>query len=207
MKVSIDGVYMKYERTVIAVKPDGIQRGLVGEIMSRFEKAGMKLVAAKLIVPTKEQVKKHYYSEEWLLSTGTKTIESYAKKGIKLDKKPKEVGMMTLEKLVNYLSDRPMMFMVWEGPGVVTIGRKIIGHTAPELADVGSIRGDYSLESYEMADGLDRALYNLTHASGSVEDAEKEMKLWFNKDEIYEYDLFIEELVHNKNWGRIKKTR
>ncbi len=196
---------MKYERTVIAIKPDGVQRGLIGEIISRFEKAGMKLVAAKLIAPTKKQVHEHYYSEEWLISTGTKTIESYAKKGVKIKKTPKEVGKITLSNLTNYLSDRPIMFMIWEGPGVVEIGRKIIGHTAPELADVGSIRGDYSLESYDMADELERSIYNLTHASGSIEDAEKEMKLWFSKDEILEYDLFIEELIHNKNWGKIKK--
>lgn len=196
---------MKYERTVIAIKPDGVQRGLIGEIISRFEKAGMKLVAGKFIAPTKKQVREHYYSEEWLMSTGTKTIESYAKKGIKVTKSAKEIGMMTLDKLMNYLSNRPTMFMVWEGPSVVEIGRKIIGHTSPELADVGSIRGDYSLESYGMADGLERALYNLTHASGSVDEAKKEMKIWFSKGEILEYDLFIEELVHNKNWGKIKK--
>lgn len=196
---------MKLERTLVAVKPDGVQRGLIGEIISRFEKAGMKMVAAKLIAPTKEQVYKHYYSEEWVISSGTRTLESYAKKGIKVDKTPKEIGMMTLEKLLSYWTDRPTMIMIWEGPGVVEVTRKLIGHTSPELADVGSIRGDYSLESYSMADGLERALYNLVHASGTSEEAENEIKIWFKAEEILDYTLFIEELIHNKNWGKIKK--
>lgn len=195
---------MKYEQTLVAIKPDGVQRGLIGEIISRFERAGMKMVAAKFIAPTKEQVHKHYYSEEWIISTGTKTLESYAKKGIKVDKTPKEIGMMTLEKLLNYWTQRPTMVMIWEGPSVVEITRKLIGHTSPELADVGSIRGDYSLESYSMADGLERALYNLVHASGSVEEAQNEIKLWFKENEILNYDLFVEELVHNKDWGKVK---
>ena len=80
---------MKYERTLIAVKPDGVQRGLIGDVITRFENAGMKLVGAKFIAPTKKQVYEHYYSEEWLISTGSRTIESYEKKGIKINKTPK----------------------------------------------------------------------------------------------------------------------
>lgn len=198
---------MKKEKTLIAIKPDGIQRGLIGEIISRFEKAGMKLVAAKLIAPAREQVKKHYYSEEWLMSTGTKTIESYQKKGLKIDKTPREIGMITLNRLINYWTDRPVMMMVWEGQNVVQIARKIVGHTSPELADIGSIRGDYSLESYSMADGLDRALYNLIHASGAPDEAENEIKIWFSKKEILDYELFIEKLVVNQDWGKIKKNK
>lgn len=195
---------MKYERTLIGIKPDGIQRGLIGEIIKRFEQSGMKLVAAKFIAPTKKQVRDHYYSEEWLVSTGKKTIEDYKKKGINIEKTPKEVGMMTFKKLLGYWTNRPTFLTVWQGPNVVEIARKIVGSTSPEAADVGSVRGDYSLESYAMADGLERALYNLIHASGSPKEAEKEIKVWFKKDEILKYDLFIEKLIHDKNWGKIK---
>jgi len=198
---------MQIQKTMVGIKPDGIQRNLVGEIISRFEKAGMKLIGAKLIAPTKEQIKKHYYSEEWLMSCGTNTLKSYQEKGIDLGLKPREVGLRTLKMLIDYLSDRPFMLMVWEGPNVVEIARKIIGKTAPSASDVGSIRGDYSLESYAMADGLERALYNLIHASGSTKDAQKEIKLWFGKDEILDYELFLEKLIHDKNWGKIKKRK
>jgi len=196
---------MTKEKTVIAIKPDGIQRGLIGEIISRFERAGMKMVAAKLLCPTKVQVEKHYVYGDWLYNTGKKTIESYEKKGMKITGKPEEIGKKTLNKLINYLVDRPVFFMVWQGPGVVEIARKIIGHTSPQMADIGSVRGDYGLESYAMADGLDRALYNMIHASGTPEEAEHEMTVWFKPAELLNYDLFLEELVHNKNWGKIKK--
>lgn len=192
------------EKTLIAVKPDGVQRLMIGEIISRFEKAGMKLVGAKFIAPTKQQVKKHYYTEEWLMSTGTKTIENYKKNGIKINLTAREIGLKTLDRLVDYWYKRPTMLMIWEGPNVVTIARKILGSTSPQDADVGTIRGDYSLESYAMADGLDRALYNLVHGSGSVEEADKEIDIWFDKKEILDYELFLEKLIHDKDWGRIK---
>jgi nucleoside-diphosphate kinase len=197
---------MKKERTLIAIKPDGVQRQLVGEVISRFEKASMKLAAAKFIAPSRAQVKKHYYSEEWLLSTGENTLKSYKEKGLKINLTAREIGLKTLNRLIDYWTDRPTMLMIWQGPNVVQIARKILGSTSPQDADVGSIRGDYSLESYAMADNLDRSIYNLVHASGSPAEAEKEIKIWFKKSEILDYDLFLEQLLHNRNWGRVKKN-
>lgn len=196
---------MTHERTLIAVKADGVQRMLIGEVIRRFENAGMKLVAAKLIAPTKEQVKKHYYSEEWLMSTGTNTIKGYEAQGKKIDLGAREIGLKTLQRLIDFWEDRPAMFMIWEGPNVVTIARKMLGKTSPDAADIGSIRGDYSLESYALADALDRPVCNLVHASGTPEEANKEIEVWFDKKEILDYDLVIQSIVTNKDWGRVKK--
>lgn len=197
---------MKKERTFIAIKPDGIQRHLMGEIIKRFENRGLKLVASKLIAPTKEQVLKQYPDDEkWYVSLGTRTLEGYKERGIEINKTPIEIGKMIREQLIDYISDRPFLAMVWEGPHAVELGRKTVGHTNPLKADVGSIRGDYSMESYFLADEMQRAIQNLIHASGSPEEAEKEIKLWFEETEILDYDLLSATVTLGKDWGKVRK--
>lgn len=198
----------KKERTFIAIKPDGVQRHLMGEIIKRFENRGLKLVACKLIAPTKEMVLKQYPDDEkWYISLGTRTLEGYKERGIEMDKTPIEIGRMIREQLIDYISDRPVLAMVWEGPHAVELGRKTVGHTNPLKADVGSIRGDYSMESYFLADDMTRALQNLIHASGSPEEAEKEMKIWFDENEILDYDLVTAEVTLGKDWGKVKRAQ
>jgi len=197
---------MKKERTFMAIKPDGIQRHLIGEIIKRFENRGLKMVAAKLIAPTKEMVLKHYPDDEkWYVSLGTRTLAGYTEKGIKIDKTPLEIGKMIREQLVDYISERPLLALVWEGPHAVELGRKTAGHTNPLKADVGSVRGDYSMESYFLADEMQRAIQNLIHASGSKEEAEEEIKLWFKDEEILDYDLLSAEVTLGANWGKVRR--
>lgn len=197
----------KHERTFIAIKPDGIQRHLMGEIIKRFENRGLKLVAAKLIAPTKETVLEQYPDdEEWYVSLGTRTIAGYEERGVKIDKTPVEIGKMIREQLVDYISDRPVLAQVWEGPHAVELGRKTAGHTNPLKADVGSIRGDFSMESYFLADEMERAVQNIIHASGSPEEAEKEIKIWFKDNEILDYHLLTSEVTLGKDWGKVKRT-
>jgi len=197
---------MKKERTFMAIKPDGIQRHLVGEIIKRFENRGLKLVAAKLVAPTKEMVLKHYPDDEaWYISLGTRTLAGYTERGIKIDKTPLEIGKMIREQLVDYIAERPVLALVWEGPHAVELGRKTAGHTNPLKADVGSIRGDYSMESYFLADEMQRAIQNLIHASGSPEEAGKEIKLWFSDEEILDYDLLSAEVTLGTKWGKVKR--
>jgi nucleoside-diphosphate kinase len=196
----------KTERTFIAVKPDGLQRHLVGEIITRFEKRGMKLVAAKLISPQKEQVLEQYPDDEnWYVSLGNRTLAGYKESGTTINMTAMEIGKMIREQLADYISDRPLLAMVWEGPHAIELGRKTVGHTNPLKADVGSIRGDYSMESYFLADDLKRAIQNLIHASGSSEEAEREIKIWFDENEILDYDLLTAEVTLGSNWGRVKK--
>lgn len=196
---------MKKERTFIAVKPDGIQRHLIGEIIKRFENRGLKLVAAKMIAPSKELVLKHYPDDEnWYLSLGTRTLEGYKERGIKIDKTALEIGRMIRQQLIDYVAGRPVLAMVWEGPHAVELGRKTAGHTNPLKADVGSIRGDYSMESYFLADEMQRAIQNLIHTSGSPEEAEKEISLWFKDKEILDYDLLSAGVTLTMAWGKVK---
>lgn len=199
---------IKKERTVIFIKPEAVQRHLVGEFISKFEKRGLKMVACKLTVPTKERVGKHYPDkEEWYINTGTKTLEAYKAKGIDTGKTAIELAKIVRERLIEHFTDRPVLMMVWEGTHAVALGRKTAGATNCLVADIGSIRGDYSMESYDLADDRERAVHTLVHASDSIESAEKEMKLWFGQDEILDYDLVTETVFYTKDWGKVKKAK
>lgn len=196
------------ERTLIAIKPESIQRHLMGEFISKFERRGLKLVAGKLVAPTKEQVEKHYPDDEaWYVSSGTKTYENYKEKGIDPGMGPVDLAKRTRKRLIEHLTDRPLLLMIWEGPHAVALGRKTAGATNPLIADIGSIRGDYSTESYEMADDIERAIHTLVHASGSQKEAEEEIKIWFKPDEILSYDLLTEKVFYEKEWGKVKKVK
>lgn len=193
------------ERTLIAIKPESIQRHLIGEFIQKFEKRGLKLVAMKLIAPTKEQVGKHYPDDEsWYVATGTKTLKNYQEKGIDPGKGPVELAKEIRERLMEHLTDRPVIFMIWSGPHACALGRKTAGATNPLIADIGSIRGDYSIESYELADDLNRVVHTLVHASGSAKEAEAEIKIWFSDDEILDYDLVTETVFYEKGWGKVR---
>ena len=198
---------MTKEKTLIAIKPESIQRHLIGEFITKFEKRGLKLVAAKLIIPTKEQVSTHYPDDEaWYVPTGTKTYESYKARGIDPGKTPIELAKIVRARLIDHFTDRPLFLMIWEGPHAVALGRKTAGSTNPLTADIGSIRGDYSFESYEFADDVERAVFTLVHASGTPEEAEHEIKIWFKPEEILNYDLAAESVFYSKDWGRARKN-
>lgn len=191
-------VHPKTERTFVIVKPDGIQRGLVGEITKRYEQAGLKLVATKMIVASAEHVEKHYTLDpEWRRVTGEKTIESYKKKGMTPPSEdPLEITAVILKGLKTYLTSGPIVCMVWEGAHAVKIVRKITGGTEPLTSDMGTIRGDFVLDSYQMADTDSRAVRNLVHASGSVKEAEDEIAHWFAPGEVIDYRLVQEQIMY-----------
>lgn len=194
---------MRKERTLIAIKPESIQRHLIGEFITKFEKRGLKLVAAKLIAPTEEQIGAHYPDDDsWYIPTGTKTLEGYKARGIDPGKTPKELAQIVRQRLLDHFVGRPLFLMVWEGPHAAALGRKTAGSTNPLAADIGSIRGDYSFESYEFADETERAVHTLVHASGTAEEAEKEIKLWFKPEEIIDYPLVMESVFYSQDWGR-----
>jgi len=195
------------ERTLIAIKPESIQRHLMGEFIAKFERRGLKMVACKMIAPSKEQVGRHYPdSDQWYISSGTKTLESYKAKGIDPGMGAIDLAKRTRKRLIEHLCDRPVLFMIWEGPHACALGRKTAGATNPLVADIGSIRGDYSMESYELADDIGRVIHTLIHASGSPDEAEEEIKIWFSKNEILNYDLVTESVLYKSDWGKIKKN-
>lgn len=195
-----------HERTLILVKPDGVQRGIVGEIISRFEKKGLKIVAMKMVWADKDLAKKHYdMPESDKIALGERTIASYKEKGIDLNKKPVEIAEDVQKRLIKYVTTGPVVAMVIEGAHAVAHVRKIRGATNPLSADVGTITADYTIDSYFVSDPDERAIRNLVHASGSVEEANREIKLWFKDSEIHDYDLAIEKILYDKEWETARK--
>ncbi|MBU6501105.1 MAG: nucleoside-diphosphate kinase [Patescibacteria group bacterium] len=191
----------KYERTLVIIKPDGVQRTLIGEIIRRYEQAGLKLVGLKMTVPTMELIEKHYLIDpEWRVKTGVKTIESYKKKGKKPPSEdPLKVTEVILNNLKKYMTKGPVIAMVWQGIHAQAIVKKITGGTEPLTSDMGTIRGDFTIDSYEVSDVDSRAVRNLVHCSGSTDDAEKEIVLWFTQHELINYRLVNEAMLYDVN--------
>ncbi|MCX6763612.1 MAG: nucleoside-diphosphate kinase [Candidatus Moranbacteria bacterium] len=189
------------ERTLVIIKPDGVQRTLIGEIIKRYEKIGLKMIALKMLVPTIEHIEKHYTLDpEWRRITGEKTIKGYQSKGLtppSMD--PLEITAKILENLKKYMTSGPVIAMVWQGAHAVEIVRKITGGTEPLTSDTGTIRGDFVLDSYQMSDGDNRAVRNLIHASGSVKEAEMEINHWFKPEEVLNYRLVQEQILYDVN--------
>ena len=181
------------EETVVLIKPDGVRRGLIGEVISRFEKVGLKIKAAKLIWVNKTHVGKHYKDDdEYHKTVGTKTLENYKKYGFDAKENlgttnPVVIGRMVRKKNMEFLSSGPVFAMLISGPEAIMIVRKIVGSTFPSEALPGTIRGDYSYDSAILCNLEKRATNNIIHASGDKKEAIFEKKLWFKKGEIYSY--------------------
>ena len=197
------------ERTLVIIKPDGVQRALIGEIVRRYERIGLKLIALKMLTPTKKLATDHYYKvggEKWLEAVGKKARASYEKKGLKSPYKTnKENGRAVLQSNAKYLCSGPVVVMIWQGNQAVGLVRKITGGTEPLTSDIGTIRGDFTLDSYAIADMDQRSVRNLIHASGDVKEAEKEIKIWFNKGEILKYSHLYEKILYDVNLDGIKE--
>lgn len=191
----------KQEQTLVIVKPDGVQRGLIGDVIHRYEQCGLKLVGLKMLIPTKKLTLDHYSIDpEWAIKSGTKTFESYKAKGLPLPgKDPVEFAEGIRRKLMDFMSSGPVVAMIWQGMGAVAVVRKITGSTEPLTSAPGTIRGDYTIDSYTSADADARAVRNIIHASGSVEEAAKEIPIWFDKKEILNYRLVAEEIIYDVN--------
>ncbi len=185
---------MKQKRTLVLIKPDGVIRGLIGEIIKRFEQCGLKIIALKMVQPDREFAANHYSgSEEWLKGMGKKALDSFAQDNIDSKKTmgtedPLEIGKMIQQWNADYLSMGPVVAIVLEGIHAITTVRKIIGFTIPSQADVGTIRGDFSIDSNTVANIEQRATKNLIHAAGDEEEAAYEIKYWFSEDELVHYE-------------------
>lgn len=182
------------ERTVVLLKPDSVARGLVGEILHRFEKSGLKIIALKMVHVDKSLVAKHYPDSrtEFLRGMGEKTLATYEKYGADPNeelgtKDPLEIGRMVNNWNMEFLSSGPVVAILLEGLHAIENVRQIAGNTLPVFAAPGTIRGDYSLDSPALANATKRSVRNLVHASGTVEEAKYEAELWFRNDEIQSY--------------------
>ncbi|MCJ7429472.1 MAG: nucleoside-diphosphate kinase [Candidatus Nanohaloarchaeota archaeon QJJ-5] len=156
------------ERTFVALKPDAVKRGIVGDVITRLERSGMRLAATRMLRADDEILEQHY---------------------------SEHVDKDFYEGLRDFMKEGPVIAMVWEGVNAVANVRKLVGDTAPREADPGTIRGDFAHVSFEHADSEGKAVKNLIHASGNKEEAEKEVSIWFDDAEIHEYDRADEEHV------------
>ncbi len=193
-----DNANPKTERTFVLIKPDGVQRSLVGEIISRIERTGLKLTALKFTTPTPALAESHYTIDPaWIQKVGEKALASYERKGITPPSNdPILIGKNVLTGLQKFLSSGPVVCMVWQGMHAVGIVRKLVGGTEPLTSDVGTIRGDFTIHSYQVADMDGVAVKNLIHASTSPAEADAEIALWFNEEEVVNYRLFSESILY-----------
>jgi len=185
------------EKSLIILKADVVARGLIGEITSRFEKVGLKIVAMKMMkVPKKLAQKQYQKDDEWLLSVGKKLIKNQNLNPKKED--PMKHGQRICDTLAHDLIIYPVIAMVLEGHNTIDLVRKMVGEQSPENSAPGTIRGDYSFDTYVLANAYNRPVITLVHASDSKKTAEKEIKLWFKKDELVEWKKPDEELHFRK---------
>lgn len=191
----------RHERTLVFLKPDGVQRGLIGEVVGRFERAGFKIVAMKMLRPTMDLLERHYPSDEGFLRTlGTKTKEAFEAAGRDVQAETGTddllvIGRQVRQWLVSFVGSAPVVAFVLEGTHAVSVTRKLVGDTLPFRASPGTIRGDFSADSPTVANVQKRPVRNLIHASGSLEEAAFEIGLWFAPHELYDYRRVDEALI------------
>jgi len=191
----------KEDKTVVIVKPDGVKRGLVGEIISRFERRGLKVISLEMIQASREQIDSHYPKDEtWIKRLGEKTLKNYD--NFKIDPieamgtaDALEIGKLVRGWIIDYMTSGPMVKMVVKGIHAIEMVRKIVGKSLPSEAEMGTVRGDFSVDSPAAANRDKRAIHNLVHASETPAEAANEMGLWFALEDIYDYKRAEEDIM------------
>lgn len=188
------------ERTFVMLKPDTIQRSLVGEVVARLEQTGLKLVAAKMVRADEATLLAHYGKDDaWYTEKGTKRVRLLKEAGKPVDENraPMEYGKDIIRGIVRYLQTTPLLAMVWEGNHAVDVVRRRVGSTEPITAEVGTIRGDLQLDSYSLSDTEQRAIRNLIHCSDQASEAAREIAIWFTPQELHDYRHINEAILED----------
>mgnify|MGYP001562647269 CR=1 FL=1 len=191
----------KQERTLVIIKPDGVKRGLVGEIISRIERRGLKIIAISMISPEREKIDEHYPKDPaWIRRLGERGLATFEKygydaKSILGTEDPEEIGKQVRSWLLDFMSSGPLVKMVVQGVHAVDMVRKLCGNAVPALAEMGTIRGDFSVDSPASANRDKRAIHNIVHASETPEEAAHEIDFWFSPEEIHEYKRAEEDIM------------
>ena len=191
----------KEEKTLVLIKPDGVKRGLTGEVVRRIEQRGLKIIAIKMINATREQIDGHYPKDQkWISRLGEKSLKTYEKYGINPVEKvgttsADEIGKMVRGWIVDFMVSGPIVKIAVQGVHAIDMVRKLCGNTLPNLAEMGTIRGDYSVDSPALANSDSRAVHNIIHASETQEEAEHELTYWFSPEEIYSYKRAEEDIM------------
>lgn len=186
------------ERSLVLLKTDAVQRSLVGEIIKRFEQTGLKISAMKMLNATEEQLLTHYNKDdEWYQKKGAGIVEDLKNMGKPVDKEAIEYGKDIIRTIVKYMQASPVVALILEGNRATSVVTKIVGTTEPTTSDVGTIRGDYTLDSFAHAAYEDRAVRNLVHQSESPEEAEREIQIWFKEEEIMDYTTAQQRILYD----------
>jgi len=194
------------ERSLVLLKPDTVQRSLVGEVIKRFERTGLKISALKMIVPTESQLLEHYNkTDEWYERKGKGVIEDLKAQGKEITREPIEYGKDIIRTIVHYMTAAPVVAIILEGNQACAVVTKIVGTTEPATSDVGTIRGDYTVDSYAHATFENRAVRNLVHQSESPAEAMREIAIWFKPEEIMSYATAQERIMYDVNFDGAKE--
>ena len=191
----------KEEKTLLIIKPDGVKRGLVGDIVGRIEKRGLKIIALQMVQATREQVDGHYPKDPvWIKRLGEKSLKTYQEHGMDAKSElgtnePDEIGKMVRNWLLEFLTSGPVVKIVIKGIRAVDMVRKIAGQTMPTLAEMGTIRGDFSVDDAAAANRGQRAVHNIVHASETPEEAAHEIQFWFAPEEVHDYKRAEEDIM------------
>lgn len=194
-------IHPKEEQTFALIKPDGVKRGLIGEIINRIEQRGLKIIALDMAWATPEQIDNHYPKDEaWIKNVGEKTLATYKKYGY--DPVAEHgtddalvIGKEVRKWSIDYLTSGPIVKIIIQGVHAIDMVRKLIGNTIPALAEMGTIRGDFSVDSPVLANKAHRAIHNLIHASGNPEEAKNEIEMWFTPSNIHAYRRAEEDIM------------
>lgn len=193
--------HIKEERTLALVKPDGVKRGLTGEVIKRIERRGLKIVALKMVQVDRAHLERHFPTNpEWVARLGEKGLKTFVEYNLDPNEymgssDAMEIGKKVKESLFDYMTSGPIVAIVIQGIHAIDMVRKLAGHTLPVFAEMGTVRGDYSVDSPSIANTEGRAIHNIMHASETKEEAENEIDLWFAKDEIHPYKRAEEDIM------------
>lgn len=194
-------MYPKEEKTLVLIKPDGVKRGLTGEIMRRIEQCGLKIIAIKMVLATRDKIDGHYPKDpKWVHRLGEKSLGTYAKYGMDPVEKvgtadADEIGKKVRGWILDFMTSGPIIKIAVQGVHAINVVRKICGNSLPNMADVGTIRGDFSVDSPALANSDSRAVRNVIHASETPEEAEHELAHWFSPEEIHSYKRADEDIM------------
>ena len=192
---------IKQEKTVVLIKPDGVKRGLVGEVINRIEKRGLKIIALEMFQANEQQIDSHYpQGEKWIKRIGEKTLSNYEKYGFDAKEElgtedPLTIGKMVRGWLISFMTSGPMVKMIVQGIHSIDMVRKIVGGSMPSQAEMGTIRGDFSVDDATAANKDKRAIHNIIHASETPEEAEHELGFWFAAEDIFDYKRAEEDIM------------
>jgi nucleoside-diphosphate kinase len=190
----------KKERTFVILKPDTIQRSLVGEIVSRFERAGLKIVGMRFGIADEKKLWSHYNKDDaWFEKKGSNIVNERKERELPVEKAAIEYGKDIIGALVKFMTAGPVLMLAIEGNQSIAVVKKLVGGTEPATSDVGTIRGDYTSDSYAIAAVDDRAVRNLVHCSDNPDDAKREVALWFEEKDLLDYTIVNEAILYDIN--------